>query len=309
MIYVRLVTAGGSYTDSVQEFTVGGASNLPVLVEQTTSVGRQIANGVLEIVDSATALAILAAYEAAIVATTLVSAQDLTAAYADLGDEIITGTGVVGVLLSVEYDANDSQDVSIQTLTKLASEGVDEFVSKKQAAQTVWSGSGSDSKISIYFDVIGSKYVQFQAKAGTLGVTPAYLTGGTGAQGTFGTWEAVTDGSFRVTIDGTTYNVDAIDFSGAGSMAAVATILQTALRLVTSGLETVVWSANKFIVTSGSTLQTSAVSVLTTSTGVVGTDISGVDTAWMDAEATVGTETAVSGVAGDLTIKYNTVAK
>jgi hypothetical protein len=58
-------------------------------------------------------------------------------------------------------------------------------------------------------------------------------------------------------------------------MANVASTLQTALRAETGGLETVVWSTDKFIITSADDRSTSAITVTTTSTGTVGTDISG----------------------------------
>lgn len=123
--------------------------------------------------------------------------------------------------------------------------------------------------------------------------TPGYLTGGTSAQSNAGTWAAVTDGSFRVTVDGVTYNVDGIDFTGDLSMSDVATTIQTALRAATSGTETVVWSTDHFVITSGDTSSTSAVSLLETSTGTVGTDISGAGASdWMDADSGNGTVTA-----------------
>lgn len=114
--------------------------------------------------------------------------------------------------------------------------------------------------------------------------TPAFLTGWSSAQNNAATWAAVTNGSFRITVDWTAYNVDWINFTGDASMADVAATIQAALRAVTSWTETVVWSTDHFVITSWDTSSTSAISVLTTSTGTVGTDISWVGTAWMDAE-------------------------
>lgn len=101
------------------------------------------------------------------------------------------------------------------------------------------------------------------------------MTGGSNAQSTAATWAAVTDGSFRITVDGTAYNVDAINFTGDADMDDVASTIQTALRTATSGTETVVWDTDHFVITSGDTTSSSAVTVTTTSTGTVGTDISG----------------------------------
>lgn len=115
--------------------------------------------------------------------------------------------------------------------------------------------------------------------------TPAFLTGGSSAEGTFSNWLAVLDGSFRITVDGSSYNVDGIDFTGVTSMNDVASYIQTALRAATSGAETVVWSTDHFVITSGDTTSSSAISVTTTSTGTVGTDISGAGASdWMDCD-------------------------
>jgi len=121
--------------------------------------------------------------------------------------------------------------------------------------------------------------------------TNAYLTGGTGATSVAGTWAAVTDGEFTISIDGVEYDIEDIDFTGAATMAAVAVILQAAIRAATEDSHTtVVWSTNKFIITARKSITvTSAVS------GGSGTDISGVDTtAFLDAETGKGTVTAAT---------------
>ena len=115
--------------------------------------------------------------------------------------------------------------------------------------------------------------------------TSALLTGDTDAESVFGTWAAVTDGSFRITVDGVAVNVDAIDFTGDTDMDDVAATIQTAIRAATSGNETVTWDTDHFIITSGISTPTSAITVTSTSTGTVGTDISGAGAAdWMDAD-------------------------
>ena len=123
--------------------------------------------------------------------------------------------------------------------------------------------------------------------------TPAYLTGGTSATAVVGTWTAVSDGEFSITINGTAHNVTGIDFSsGVTTMADVASKIQTALRTATSGTETVVWSTDKFIITSDDTTFTSAITVTSAVGGGAGTDISGAGgTAFMDAETGRGTAT------------------
>jgi hypothetical protein len=105
--------------------------------------------------------------------------------------------------------------------------------------------------------------------------TSALLTGSTDAETNVNVWKIINDGSFRISIDGTAYNVDGLDFTGDADMDAVAANLQAGLRAETGSTETITWSSNKFIITSVSTDFNSAVSHTTTSTGTVGTDVSG----------------------------------
>lgn len=122
--------------------------------------------------------------------------------------------------------------------------------------------------------------------------TPAFLTGGSNAQSNFALWEVVWDWSFRITIDWTAYNIDGIDFAGVTDMDDVADVIQAAIRAVTSGEEIVAWSVDHFIISSWSDLNNSAITVTTTSTGTVGTDISGAGASdWMDCDSGNGTVT------------------
>ena len=122
--------------------------------------------------------------------------------------------------------------------------------------------------------------------------TPAYLTGDTPSA--LAVFDSVNDGSFRATdIDGTAYNVDAIDLTSATTEAEVATLLQTALRAATGGSETVAYSGGFYVFTSGDTTSSSNFAVLTTSTGTVGTDLSGAGgTPYLNADSGSGTATA-----------------
>ena len=121
---------------------------------------------------------------------------------------------------------------------------------------------------------------------------PAYLTGGTNAESNYAIWDSVSDGSCRGTVDGTTYNFDGMDFSLVTDMDGVASVVQVKMRAITGTDITVVWSTNKFVYTSVNSTSASEVSVLATSTGVVGTDISGVGTVYLDSESGQGTATA-----------------
>ena len=126
--------------------------------------------------------------------------------------------------------------------------------------------------------------------------TPAYLTTKNLIKTNYVDWAAVTNGSFRFTLDGVARNVDAIDFTGVTSMDDVATKIQTAIRALTSKTETVVWNntSKRMVITSSIATTTSAITVLTTSTGTVGTDISGNGmVSWLNGD--VGTVTNRAG--------------
>lgn len=126
-----------------------------------------------------------------------------------------------------------------------------------------------------------------------------YLTAGTGATSVFGTWASVANGEFAVTIDNVDYEITGIIFTGAGSMAAVATIIQDAVRAATGSLETVVWSTNHFIVSSIVTRVSGNVSLLTAVAGGTGTDISGVGgVTYMDGDAGGTAAAATAGLGG-----------
>ncbi|MDF2631432.1 MAG: hypothetical protein K0Q85_28 [Caproiciproducens sp.] len=110
--------------------------------------------------------------------------------------------------------------------------------------------------------------------------TAGKLTGATGVTTTIGTWNAVTAGAFKVSIDGSAAtDVGPIDFStGATTMPLVASKIQTAIRAVATGgftNATAAWdnTNTRFIITSGTSGNSSSVSAL--SAPATNTDISG----------------------------------
>ena len=102
----------------------------------------------------------------------------------------------------------------------------------------------------------------------------SYLTGGTDVTlSNFTTLGAGTnDGKFSINIDGVDYNDVAVDLSTATDEASIAALIQTAIRIATSSLETVAWSTDHFVITSAYTGRSSQVLKLTAPT--TGTDIS-----------------------------------
>lgn len=98
----------------------------------------------------------------------------------------------------------------------------------------------------------------------------------TGAVGTVAAFQAVTAGSFSISIDGVSRNITGLNFSTDTTLALIAARIQAALRSGGSGgftACTVAVSGSQFLVTSGTTGDASSVSVLATHS--TGTDISG----------------------------------
>lgn len=104
--------------------------------------------------------------------------------------------------------------------------------------------------------------------------TPAYMTTGASTS-SIATWQAVTNGNFHILIDGVQVDVWNLNFSGIGSMANVATIIQTAIRAKTGKLETVVWDTDHFVFSSANSTGKSQMTYCFNSS-IGGTDISGV---------------------------------
>lgn len=100
----------------------------------------------------------------------------------------------------------------------------------------------------------------------------------TGAVGAVSAFNAVTAGSFAIAIDGVNANIQALNFSTDTTLAQIASRLQTAIRAVATGgftLATVTVQGTQLKISSGTTGNSSQVSVLSPVSPAVGTDISG----------------------------------
>lgn len=105
----------------------------------------------------------------------------------------------------------------------------------------------------------------------------------TGVVGSAASFILVSNGSFRVVVDGTANNITGLDFTACTDYDDIAAVIQTAVRAIATGgysSATVTASAAtgtnvQFTITSGSTGDGSSVSQLSTATASVGTDISG----------------------------------
>ena len=106
-------------------------------------------------------------------AETLVTAQDLTDAYADFGAEIDM-RGYTHLRVGIVLDVNNSENITMKLLGLNSSGGSDEFEIEGGTTQAI--AHTADNKFSYEFDVKGSPFVQIQAIAGTVGATAGDLT-------------------------------------------------------------------------------------------------------------------------------------
>lgn len=131
----------------------------------------------------------------------------------------------------------------------------------------------------------------------------AYLLGGTSPTTVVATWNAVTNGGFRITIDGVARSITGLDFSLATTMAEIAAIIQVGIRALTTGSEVVIYdsTATRFVIISGITTSASAITKLTAAAS--GTDISGAGaTAFMDGDVGATGEVVVDAALGYQTL-------
>lgn len=97
---------------------------------------------------------------------------------------------------------------------------------------------------------------------------------GKGYNTVIGDWQAVSDGEFNIIVDGTPFDIVAIDTSGAADIPAVIVLIQARLDFASAGV-TVSIDGGSFRFTSNTTGDTSTVSDLATLAAPTGTDISG----------------------------------
>jgi hypothetical protein len=84
-------------------------------------------------------------------------------------------------------------------------------------------------------------------------------------------WQAITNGAFKISLDGVEKSLSAMDFSGAANLNAVAAVIQAKLTLAAAGA-TIVFDGNRFVVKSATTGATSTVDYAVAP--AAGTDIS-----------------------------------
>jgi hypothetical protein len=164
----------------------------------------------------------------------------------------------------------------------------------------------ADLSIVYTYDVSSIPFLEVYTKATLVGITAAKLEAAATAQGSWATWEAITDGSFGITLYGIEYNIDGIDFSGVGSMTAVADKVRDAIRATTGRSELVTWTGTAFIIFAEASAD-SSITHTRTSTGTVGTDLSGeplLSNNYLAGIDNDGTVTGKVGTTGTLTLEY-----
>ncbi len=152
-----------------------------------------------------------------------------------------------------------------------------------KAAQTYFSQNPRPT--SLY---IGRRFIVAQS---------ALLQGGADETELIATWNAISDGSFTVSIDGDEQDITGLDFSLAADLDAVAAIIETAVQAIATGgytAATFVHNATQFVATSGTTGATSTVSFLTPQGA--GTDISSL------LKMAQGESTKIDGIAAETSV-------
>lgn len=92
------------------------------------------------------------------------------------------------------------------------------------------------------------------------------LRGSAGVSALFSTYTAITNGGFDISVNGVNRQIFGLNFSGAVSMAAIATIIQTALAAALAGT-TCTWTGTYFLITAPTTGPTSLVTFAVAPTG------------------------------------------
>lgn len=112
--------------------------------------------------------------------------------------------------------------------------------------------------------------------------TAALIECGTSPEADFEVWKLISDGEFKLDIDGGTVSLTALDFTSVTSLDDVATVIDTAL----GANGDCYYLVNRFNINSGTTGVTSLITLLSTVAAPAGTDISG--SAYLDGDVIVG---------------------
>lgn len=188
--YIKQVKADNTsrtYVNGANDITLAYSAGVITIYEKGTAAASLVAgdvyevgiNGTTKAYDSSTdankTISLVNVWNRYTDPEVLVTAQDLTDAYADFGAEIdMRGYNRLGVYIVT--DVNDSETVNLQVLGKHTAAGTDEYTIEGISEKALWTTGASDAKLYYEFDVGTIPFIQLQAKAGTVGTTPGDLT-------------------------------------------------------------------------------------------------------------------------------------
>lgn len=186
VVYIKYIPSGGSDSAIIVNGSDGATMTVSSNVVTVNGAGTPFASGdVYEIGLNSQRKAYDASTNSQMVSPlnniwnqytdpeTLVTAQDLTASYADFGEEIDM-RGYTHLRVGIVLDVNDSTDITLKLLGLDESGGSDEYEIEGGTTQAI--AHTADAKYSYEFDVKGSPFIQLQAIAGTVGATAGDLT-------------------------------------------------------------------------------------------------------------------------------------
>lgn len=177
--------------------------------------------------------------------------------------------------------AEQTTDLSVPVFVQ--SSGGFDFGAARVAYYADYDGVAADTRVSAAGLAAARDFFAQPKRPALLAIAQAFATAQTGylrtgTPGSVAAFNAVTSGSFALSIDGVSANIQSLNFSTDTTYALIATRLQTAIRAVATGgftNATVTYAAGSFKIASGTSGNASSVSVLAPVSPAAGTDISG----------------------------------
>ncbi len=182
---VKVDNTSRTYVNGANDITLAYSAGVITIYEKGTAATSLVAGDVYEVgingnskgydlsTDANKTISLVNVWDRYTDPEVLVTAQDLTDAYADFGAEIDM-RGYTHLRVGIVLDVNDSSNITLKALGLNEAGGIDEFEIEGGTTQAI--PHTADAKYSYEFDVKGSPFVQLQAKAETVGATAGDLT-------------------------------------------------------------------------------------------------------------------------------------
>lgn len=167
------------------------------------------------------------------------------------------GFGTINIVGTSDVINAQVRALAFANLDAVAAFGFPTTSEEYKAANTAFAQSPSPAQVIISRRVIAA--------------LPPEIRGGSGPTTTIATWQAITDGSFELTMGGISNDVTAVNFSSATSLTDVAALVQTAIRAAGAG-DGSIWTAatctysateNRFFIRGGTTGATETIAFAT----------------------------------------------